>query len=378
LPLWTFPVVAVVFVALWQWATVTANYAGNWTALFCTGALQRQPPLAASERVYLFANSRGYDGQFYHYVAHDPFLRSDLKNYVDDPRLRYRRIFIPLLVYALAFGNSRLIDRAYELVCLLSIGLGVYWSCRFAQNAGLAAAWGLLFLAMPAIPITMDRLVVDGGLAALTAAFLYYSPSPSWKLFAILTCAVLTRDTGLLLVLAYCAYLVWRREFRIAGIFLLSAAPAAAWYAYVQSNTTGKTYSPALIPFWSILRALGNPASYPPGTPFANAVVAADYLALAGMLLAFGLALVWFARGPRDLLRIAAALFAMMAILFQITGQWQNVYSFGRIYTPILLCLSGMAAQTRNPWLLLPVALMLPRIAIQLTPQMLGIIHWIA
>lgn len=73
--LWAFPAIAVALVACWQWATVTANFCGNATVLFCTGALQPQPPLNASENTYLFANSLGYDGQFYRYVAHEPFLR---------------------------------------------------------------------------------------------------------------------------------------------------------------------------------------------------------------------------------------------------------------------------------------------------------------
>jgi hypothetical protein len=376
LPPWTFALVAIALVTFWQWATVTANYGGNWSALFCSGALQQQPPLAASEHIYLFANSTGYDGQMYHYIAHDPFLRSDLKAYIDDPRLRYRRIFIPLLAYALALGHSRLIDPAYELVCLLSIGLGVYWSCRFTQKVELPAAWGLLFLAMPATLITMDRLVIDGGLAALTAAFLYYSRSPSWKLFMVLTCAALTRETGFLLVLAYCAHLLWKRAFRMAGVFLMSALPAVAWYCFVQAKTTGKPYGFSLIPFSSILWVLGNPWSYPAGTPFADAVRVADYLALAGVLLGFGFAFLWFARGPYVPLRIAAALFATMALVLQRTDHWQNVYDFGRVYTPVLLCLSAIAAQYRNPWLLTPLAMMLPRLAMQLAPQMLGVMRW--
>jgi hypothetical protein len=382
----------VAFVALWQWATITANYRGNWTALFCTGALQPHPPLSGSEHIYEFANSRGYDGQFYHYIAHDPFLRSDLKNYVDDLRLRYHRIFVPLLAYGLAFGDQALIDRAYELVFLLSVGLGVYWSCRFVQDSGLAAAWGLLLLAIPAVPVAMDRMVIDGALAALTAGFVYYSRSASrrsasgrsasgrsasWKLFAVLTCAVLTRETGFLLVLAYVAYLALHREFRMAAVFLLSAAPAVAWYVYVQANAAGSSYSPALIPFWFVVRDMGLPWKYPPGTPLAGAVIAADGLALAGAFLAFGLAFLWFARAPSDPLRIAAALFAAMALSLDVPVQFQNVYHFGRYYSPLFVCLSGIAAQTRNPWLLLPLAMMLPRIAIQLTPQALGVIHWI-
>jgi len=163
---WALPVMAALLVLAWQWATVSANYAGNWTALFCTGSLQRHPPLVASEHIYLFANSTGYDGQMYHYIAHDPLMRSDLKSYIDDSRLRYRRILIPLLAYGVAMGRSNWIDPAFELVFLISIGLGVYWSSRFAQQLGLPASWGLLFLLMPAVPIAADRLVVDAGLGA--------------------------------------------------------------------------------------------------------------------------------------------------------------------------------------------------------------------
>jgi hypothetical protein len=376
-PLWIFPLFAVVLVAAWQWATVTANYRGNWTALFCTGALQRHPPPVGAEHVYLFANSAGYDGQFYRLIAHDPLLRSDLKTYVDDARLRYRRILIPLLAYGLALGRSQLIEPAYELVCLLGIGLGVYWSCRFAQQVQLPAAWGMVFLLMPAIPITADRMVVDAGPAALTAAFLCYRQSP-WKLFAVLMCAALARETGVLLILAYCAYLLWRREIRMAGVFLLSGLPALAWYCYVQGRTPSTSLGLSLVPFSSVLTALANPSHYPPGTPLAAAVYAADYLALTGLLVAFGMALLWFIREPSDPLHIAAMLFATMGLILQQPGILQSVYHFGRIYTPMLLCLAAIAAQHRKAWLLAPAAMMLPRIAIQLTPQVLGVIRWIA
>jgi hypothetical protein len=369
---------AIISIAVWQWATVTANYGGNWTALFCTGAVQPHPPLVASEHVYLFTNSTGYDGQVYHYIAHDPLMRSDLKSYVDDPALRYRRILTPMLAYAVAMGRSEWIDPAYELVFLIGIGLGVYWSCRFAREVGLPAAWGLLFLSMPAVPIAMDRLVVDAGLAALTAAFLFYTHSPSWRLFVVLACAALTRETGFLLILAYCAYLLFRRRFRIAGFFLLSALPAVAWYGYVQTRTTGQPYVLSLIPLSAILQALKNPWNYPAGTPFVTGVHVADYVALAGVLLGFGLALYWCFRGPTDPPRIAAMLFALTGLVLQRTDHWQNVYDFGRVYTPLLLCLAAVTAQLRKPWLLAPVAMIMPRLVIQLTPQMLGVARWIA
>ncbi len=357
---------------------MTANYGGNWTALFCTGAMQPHPPLTGSEHVYSFANSTGYDGQMYHYVAHDPFLRSDLKAYVDNPRLRYRRILIPLLAYVMAMGHPAWVDRAYEIVILSFIGLGVYWSCRLAQRAGFPTAFGLVFLLMPAIPVTMDRLVVDGGLAALTAGFLWYSRSPSWKLFAVLAAAALTRETGLILILAFCAHLLWRRQFRLACIFAASGLPAIAWYGYVQTQTTAKAFTASLVPLSAILQVLQNPLVYPAATPLVAAVHVADYLALAGMLLAMGMAVRWYVRGPSTPAGITAMLFALLALVLQRAEVWQNAYDYGRIFTPLLLCLAVLGAECRKPWLLAPAAMLLPRLSIQLAPQFLGIVRWIS
>jgi hypothetical protein len=363
-------------VFLCQWATVHANYGGNWTALFCTGAEQPHPPLVASEHVYLFPNSTGYDGQLYHYVAHDPLMRSDLKSYVDDPRLRYRRILIPFLAYALALGQSRWVDPAYELVFLIAVAAGVYWSCELARRNGFDSRWGLLFLLLPAVPVSADRLVVDAGLAALTAAFLLYESRP--KLFLVLAAAALARETGVLLLLAYEIHLVWRRQFRLAGIFLLSALPALFWYAHVQARTVGVPYGLSFIPLSAIVHDVMHPWPYAAGTPFSPAARFTEYLAVAGVLLSFALAIVWYVRKPAWTVSIAAMLFALMGLFIQRYDQWQNVYDFGRVFTPSLACLALIAARERKPWLLAPIAMVVPRIVVQLGPQTLGIVRWIA
>jgi hypothetical protein len=356
-----FPFFAIALVTVWQWATVNANYGGNWTALYCTGALQPHPSLVETEHVYVFPNSTGYDGQLYHYVAHDPFLRGDLKAYVDDARLRYRRILVPALAYALALGRQEWIDPAYELVFLLTVGMGVYWSCR------LAGAWGLLFLLIPAVPVMMDRLVVDGALAALTAGFIYYRDGPRWKLLLVLACAALTRETGFLLIAA--AFL-WRP----AALTAASAIPAVAWYGYVASKTPNTSYAFSWVPLSGILHVLANPWRYPTGTPFVGVVVAADYLALAGALLAIGLAFYLVGTMPEPV-TVAAALFAALAVVVQRPDLWQNVYDIGRLQSPLLVCLAAVAVLHRKPWLLAPLAMMLPRLAMQFAPQVLGVIQ---
>jgi len=404
LPSWTFAIAAALLVAVWQWATVNANYAGNWTALFRTGALQPQPPELAGENIYRFAGSTGYDGQFYHYIAHDPLMRTSLAAAVDNPRFRYRRILVPALAYGLALGRTAWVDRAYEAVCLLAIALGVWWSCRFADKSGLAPAWGLLFLLLPAVPITADRMVVDAALAALAVAFLLYVSRPSWKLFVVLSCAALVRETGFLLIAGYCGWLLWRRQWRGGCIFLLSAVPALAWYGYVQVRTAQQPI--AFAPFRAILDTFRQPLGYPAGTPLAAWVSAADYLALAGLGLAFLLAIARFANHPRDPVRIAALLFVVTGLILRDPNPFRNVYDFGRVYTPLLLCLQRGAGcqpadrltigpgersspgwfrtmavgavETRGPVLLAPVLLMLPRIGMQFAPQVLGVTRWLA
>jgi hypothetical protein len=350
-----FPFLAIALVAAWQWATVHANYGGNWTALYCTGALQPHPPLVEAEHIYVFPNSTGYDGQLYHYVAHDPFLRGDLKAYVDDARLRYRRIFVPGLAYALALGRQEWIDPAYELVFLLTVGLGVYWSQR-----------GLFFLLIPAVPIMMDRLVVDGALAALTAGFIYYKDGPRWKFLLVLVCAALTRETGFLLI---AAAFVWRPRVLTAA----TALPALAWYGYVASQTIHTSYPFSFNPLSGVLHVLANPWRYPAGTPLPGVLVAGDYLAVCGGLLAVGLA--FYVLRISDPIAIAAALFATLFVVIQRADLWQNVFDIGRLQSPLLVCLAAVALRDGKPWLLAPIAMILPRLAMQFAPQAIGVVQ---
>ena len=65
--------------------------------------------MLGSEQIWR-PESRGFDGQFYHYMAHDPLLTHGMAGAVDLPRLRYGRILVPALAYAVAFGRP---DRAH-------------------------------------------------------------------------------------------------------------------------------------------------------------------------------------------------------------------------------------------------------------------------
>ena len=104
-------------------------------------------------------------------------------------------------------------------------------------------------------------------------------------------------------------------------------------------------------------------------------------MAVAGVALAFAAALAWaLRRPPVDSLgpaRWAAFLFAMLGLLLREPVILSNAYDIGRCFSPLLLLLAAAAAAGRRPALLLPTAMILPRIAIQFAPQLLGIGRWL-
>ena len=201
----------------WQFLVARYAYAGNWTEWFCTGGTLAPPPLLASEHIYTFPTSGGYDSQFYHYVAHDPVFRRGLDRYIDAPRLRYRRILVPGLAFVLSVGQDRWIDAALIGVNLLFVFAGAYWLSRYAVSHGRHPAWGVAFLLAPAMLVSLDRLTVDLALTALCVGFAWYVQQQRLpQLYLVLLLAPLARETGLLLIAAYCIVLIFERRVKAA------------------------------------------------------------------------------------------------------------------------------------------------------------------
>ncbi|HLY18950.1 MAG TPA: hypothetical protein VKR61_17085 [Bryobacteraceae bacterium] len=362
----------------WQWLTVRVNYGGNWTALYCTGAVLGVPDTLSAEHVYQFPHSYGYDGQMYHYVAHDPLIRTeDLKAHVDNPSLRYRRILVPGLAYLLACGRADWVDPAYYALILLFTAGGVYWTAACCRANGRAAAWGIVFLLLPATLASMDRMVVDVVLAALVAAFVWHVRTPSWRLFVVLAAAALVRETGFLLPAAYCGYLLLRHRFAQAAAYALAVVPALAWYAYIRLHTSPASFTLNPIPLSAIWTNWLHPLVYPPAVRLKWLAPIGDRLALIGMMMAFALALYRSVTRRFDPVALATLSFVAMGVLLQRNEIWAHVYDYGRVYSPVLVFL-GLASFERRPWIaLVPLALMLPRIGMQLGGQILGVVHWL-
>lgn len=376
---------ALSIVLLWQFLTVRYNWGGNWTALFCTGQAASLPA-ELQAGTYRFPDSKGYDGQMYREVAHDPLMSRGFQAYVDAPRLRYRRILVPGLAFVLAGGRQALIDACYIAVTGIFVVLGAYWLSRWAILNQLHAAWGLAFLLVPATLISMDRMTVDVSLAALSVAFAYFLKTRSApKLYVILVLACLARETGALLVAGCCISELIFRRFGRAALWGTACLPSVAWYWFLdaQVHKAGGIAAPRwfLKKFGlGLIGRLFDPPRYSLSAPLEMLARSADVIALSGILCALIVAVVLLRMRPLGAMPIAAGLYVVLALTLTSVRYWNSCYSYSRVFSPLLVLTALETVGARrwsNAWILglLPTALVDTRIGLQLGPQVIGVVR---
>jgi hypothetical protein len=366
----------------WQYLTVRYNYQGNWSALFCTGSYFEAPPLEEFRGTYLFQGSFGYDGQFYRYIAHDPFLKRGLWKSVDAPQIRYRRILVPGLAYAGGLGRPRAIDAAYLAVTLGFVFLGGYWASRYAVARGRHPAWGLAFVLTPAVLVSADRMVVDAALAALCCGWALYwgeEVAPWMARYAVLAAMPLARETGLLLNLASGIPLALGRRVRELPVWAAAILLFAGWYAFVAARTGSWAsdwgHYVAYVPLEGFIRRVLHPLVYPPGSQFRGFFIALDYVALAGIALALGLGIRLWLRRRDGAIEVAVLLFSLLAIQTGPGDVWTEAFAFGRVFSPLLLLLALKGLETGWKVLALPLALVTLRVGAQFGGQAIGVVR---
>jgi hypothetical protein len=341
-------------VLVWQELTIRYHYGGNQTALFFTGSKHRIPP-QLQDGTYVFQNSYGYDGQFYRYAAHDPFLKKGLAGFVDDARLRYGRILVPLMAWGAAGGQERLIDKTYQLTVTAFCGLGVYWTCAYLTLAGCAPWWGLLFILLPATLASLDRMLVDGALCALFAGYLYYLRLGRFRAVYIITLlAPLVRETGFLLLAGVLLAALAERQWRRMLVFSTAAAPALLWSWYVTAHTT-PTQIFRLIgrPVFGLFVRLFTFRAEPASGWVRPVILTVDFLAMAGFILSLALAAKWIWSRKEERLAassIAVGCFVLLGLLLGSPDQLLDAYGYARPVSPVLLWVA-LQSVVRKRWL---------------------------
>lgn len=363
----------------WQLLTVHYNYGGNVTALFGTGVNLHIPPALEREHIYRFPNSEGYDGQAYHFIAHDPLARHGLLPSTPDTSLRYRRILLPALVYLAALGQQDAIDVSYLAVNLAFLFLGAWWLAQVLAGLGIPPAFAVLYLLVPATVISLDRLTVDLAATSLAVAFVLFVDSGArWKLYVVLVLAALCRETGLALTAVCCFPCLVKRQFKGCLFWGSSAIPAVAWNGFVRWKLgPGPAIPPgALMPLRGLWQALFDPAPYPFSATTTAGVHLFDALQTLGLILAFWLAIRHARRAVADPVYGACLLWALTGVLLP-RGEWVEVYGAARVFSPLVLLQFLRSVSSRQILARAPLLMVSPRIWIQLLPQIGGVVRGI-
>jgi len=182
-------------------------------------------------------NIGGYDGVWFYRLAINPFTSVQAAHgiRIDNPAYRQQRVMYPLIVWLLSLVNVTWIPWLLVIVNILAAAAMAAFAGAFARRFGLNALWGVIVPLYPGFVLTLSRDLAEIVTAAFAMGAIWAIASRRNTTAAILlTCAVLTRETTLLLAFALAAaWLIERvlhRERRIAAItFSVPIAVYAVW-----------------------------------------------------------------------------------------------------------------------------------------------------
>ncbi len=366
-------VTALLLALTWQYLTVRFNYGMNWTALFYTGQSTALPPSPADQSVYRIPGSTGYDGMFHRLIAHDPLLKRGYETYVDKPSLRWRRILVPGMANIFAGGRDSLIDYTYITVTLLFVLLGGFWLSRYCVLNGIHPGWGLAFLLIPSVLVSIDRQTVDTAAAALLVGFVLYCARAPYKAYALLALLPLASEAGLCITAGAMILEGRRRHWERLILAAISIIPFAVWAVYVNMHTSRDGISWLSLPFTGLITRTFNPIQYPLAGRWITLAAVLDYAAVLGIWLSLVFVVFILLRRPVGMLGTCLAVFSLAIVFLGKPDIWGGAYELGRTMSPLLIMLMMFAISTREYRYLLPMVFVLPRILLQYQPQVLGI-----
>lgn len=214
---------------------------------------------------------KGYDGQFYYFIALDP---AHAATYLDAPAYRFAHIGYPLLVRLLALGQPGLVPYALIAVNILALAGGTLAVAAWMRRAGASPWLALLFGFYPGLFVAfrLDLAEPLGYALAALGAYLFAYGGQRRLLWAGLSfaAALLTRESTVLFPLAYAVALLldgprfgaWRARLaqnarRAGALLALALGPYAAYQAFLilwlGSPGVKTNIAPDPIPFGGLL-----------------------------------------------------------------------------------------------------------------------------
>jgi hypothetical protein len=209
------------------------------------------------------APSVGLDGQFYYYIAQDPFLRNPATAASLDNSLRYRRILYPLLAWLLSGGQRALLPYVLVAINVVACTAVAAAAAVAARRAGQPAWLALVVAIFPGVWVSLTRDMTEPlqlalatwGLLLESAVLLFLSSlaKETTAIVQLMEVAVNLR-AGRMLPAARNLVLL---------LLLLGWALAVSFFVHAHSSSlTAQFLDPPWAPFSLLVRSTSNPALY--------------------------------------------------------------------------------------------------------------------
>lgn len=215
--------------------------------------------------VAILPDNWGYDGAAFYRLALDPFTneQKDFGIWLDMPAYRHQRIGYPFIVWALSLGRPEAVPALLVLVNLGAIAFLGFCGALLARHAGVHALWGILFPLYPGFIHSVSRDLAEPVACAFAlAAVVAIARQRHIAGSVLLCCAVLTRETFLLLVVAYGVQWIRRRSSIRPVVFIAPLLVYGVWQLAllwnwgVSPTSAGAHQLDPAIPFadyWNVL-----------------------------------------------------------------------------------------------------------------------------
>ena len=239
--IWPAAFIALFFISMATFA-VQKRYNGNVSGLLYIGTgvatdKVRCPDILDPD-LYVRPDS-GYDGQYYYFMAMDPFMKTENRYCMDSGAYRYQRILLPLLAATFSMGNNKRIPLAIVSINLLSIVLGtfVFALCciQYKVNPWVSVLYALTNgMVLSVLRSTTEPLC----LCMITVASYFYLVKQSrWSSAVFLSLAALSKETALAVAGGFLLYdFVKHRSVKLSAAFLLPFAAYLAWQLNIRAH----------------------------------------------------------------------------------------------------------------------------------------------
>ncbi len=250
--------VAVALAALWPAAWARSNHSAE--ALLGAGTTGPARELMARELpdAPRFPGL-GHDGQQFYAVARHPFDPPAVRDQLDSPAYRYRRILFPALAGTLAPNGGRSLVFALLAISLAGVALGAWATSRLpGAPAWLPLAVGLT----PGVGVALALSLGDALATGLTLAAVAASLRRRWAWMTVaLVAAALTRETLILVAVGLLFTPGLPNRWKLASILspLATAGTWALWSAHALGTPALDGSGQLGLPFVGWLQSAESP-----------------------------------------------------------------------------------------------------------------------